>query len=69
LAAVKFWTRKKFKGAAQLKKKINPTRVPIEKKESVRWLDNLRQSIERLDSRRVAFIVATAKATSTNCIA
>ena len=48
LAAVKFWTRKKFKGTAALKKKINPTRVPIEKKESVRWLDNLRQSIERL---------------------
>lgn len=48
LAAVKFWTRKKFKGTAQLKKKINPTRVPIEKKECVRWLDNLRQSIERL---------------------
>ena len=48
LAAVKFWTRKKFKGAAALKRKINPTRVPIEKKESVRWLDNLRQSIERL---------------------
>lgn len=48
LAAVEFWTRKKFKGTAQLKKKINPTRVPIEKKESVRWLDNLRQSIERL---------------------
>ena len=48
LAAVKFWTRKKFKGTAQLKKKINPTRVPIEKKESIRWLDNLKQSIERL---------------------
>ena len=48
LAAVKFWTRKKFKGTAQLKKKINPTRVPIEKKESVRWLDNLRQSIALL---------------------
>ena len=48
LAAVKFWTRKKFKGTAALKKKINPTRVPIEKKESIRWLDNLRQSIERL---------------------
>jgi Transposase DNA-binding len=47
LAAVKFWSRKKFKGTAALKKKINPTRVPIEKKESVRWLDNLRQSIER----------------------
>ena len=36
LAAIKFWTRKKFKGTAALKKKINPTRVPIEKKESVR---------------------------------
>jgi hypothetical protein len=36
LAAVKFWTRKKFKGTAALKKKINPTRVPIEKKESIR---------------------------------
>ena len=48
LAAVKFWTRKKFKGTAALKKKINPTRVPIEKKESVRWLDNLMQSTELL---------------------
>jgi hypothetical protein len=50
LSAVKFWTRKKFKGTAQLKKKINPTRVPIEKKESMRWLENLRQSIELLGS-------------------
>ncbi len=32
LAAVKFWTRDKFKGTAALKRKINPTRVPIEKK-------------------------------------
>ncbi len=48
LAAVKFWSRKKFKGTAALKRKINPTRVPIEKKESIRWLENLRQSIERL---------------------
>jgi hypothetical protein len=44
LAAVKFWTRKKFKGTAALKRKVNPTRVPIERKESVRWLDNMRQS-------------------------
>ena len=44
LAAVKFWTRKKFKGTAALKRKVNPTRVPIERKESVRWLDNVRQS-------------------------
>jgi hypothetical protein len=48
LTAVKFWTRKKFKGTAALKKKINPTRVPIEKKESIRWLDNVRQSTELL---------------------
>ena len=30
LSAIKFWTRKKFKGTNALKKKINPTRVPIE---------------------------------------
>ena len=55
LSAVKFWTRDKFKGTTQLKKKtkkkkkkkkkINPTRVQIEKMESVRWLETLRQSI------------------------
>lgn len=48
LAAVKCWTREKFKGTAALKRKINPTRVPIEQKESVRWLNNLRQSTELL---------------------
>ena len=48
LAAVKFWNRKKFKGTAALKRKVNPTRVPIEKKESVRWLENLKRSTELL---------------------
>jgi len=48
LTAAKFWSREKFKGANALKKKINPTRVPIEEKESIRWLDNLRQSTELL---------------------
>jgi hypothetical protein len=48
LAAVKFWTRKKFKGTAALKKTINLTRIPIEKKESVRWLENLKQSTDLL---------------------
>jgi Transposase DNA-binding len=52
LGAVKFWTRSKFKGTAALKRKINPTRVPIEKKESVRWLENLKQSTELLDDSR-----------------
>jgi len=44
LAAVKFWTRDKFHGANALKRSINPTRVPIEQKESYRWLENVRQS-------------------------
>ena len=48
LAAIKFWSRKKFKGSNALKKRINPTRVPIEEKESVRWLTNLRQSTDLL---------------------
>lgn len=41
LSAVKFWTRQVFKGANALKRKINPTRVPIGEKESVRWVENL----------------------------
>jgi hypothetical protein len=49
LAAVKFWTRKKFKGCNALKKKINPTRLPIEEKESVRWLENLKQATTLLN--------------------
>ena len=44
LAAIKFWTRSKFKGCNTLKRTINSTRVPIEEKESYRWLENLRQS-------------------------
>lgn len=50
LAAIKFWTRKKFKGTNALKKHINPTRMPIEKKESYRWLENLKQSTELLNA-------------------
>ena len=57
LAAIKFWNRKKFKGTAALKKKINPTRVPIEQKESIRWLENLKQSTATLgDSARCVHI-------------
>ena len=48
VTAAKVWTRAKFKGTAALKRKVNPTRVPIEAKESIRWLDNLRQSVELL---------------------
>ena len=56
LAAIKLWTRKKFKGTNALKGKgvdggkhsINATRIPIEKKESLRWLQNVRQSAANL---------------------
>ncbi|CAN7469200.1 hypothetical protein LJR034_003044 [Caballeronia sp. LjRoot34] len=47
LAAITFWTRKKFKGCNALKKATNPTCVPIEEKESFRWLRNLQQSTVR----------------------
>lgn len=50
LSAVKFWTRSKFKGTAALKRLVNQTRVPIETKESYRWLENLRQSIALVGS-------------------
>ncbi|MEC7296512.1 MAG: hypothetical protein VXV78_10000, partial [Pseudomonadota bacterium] len=33
-------------GTTALKRKVNPARVPIEQKESMRWLDNLRLSCE-----------------------
>ena len=40
------WSRASFKGTTALKRRINPTRVPIDQKESMRWLDNLRLSTE-----------------------
>ena len=48
LTSIKFWTRKQFKGKDALKKHINPTRIPIEEKESYRWLESLKQSTELL---------------------
>lgn len=41
LVAAKVWTRPKFKGANALKRHVNPTRVPIGQKESMRWLAGL----------------------------
>jgi hypothetical protein len=41
LVAVKFWNRKAFKGRKAKRKAHN---APIEEKESVRWLENLRSS-------------------------
>lgn len=48
LAAIKFWTRSTFKGTNALKRKVNPTRVPIETKESLRWLESLQQATHLL---------------------
>jgi hypothetical protein len=44
LIAAKFWTRTRFRGTNALKRRINPTRLRIEEKESYRWLENMRQS-------------------------
>jgi hypothetical protein len=44
LSAIKLWTRKKFKNSKALARRVNRTRVPIEQKESYRWVENLRQS-------------------------
>jgi hypothetical protein len=54
LTAIKLWTHKKFKGTNALagrgqeggKHSVNTTRIPIEVKESARWLENLRQSTQ-----------------------
>ncbi|MGF6297580.1 hypothetical protein OKW43_007726 [Paraburkholderia sp. WC7.3g] len=48
VAAIKFWSRKEFKGTATRRSKVNFTRIPIEQKESFRWIENLRQSTTRL---------------------
>jgi hypothetical protein len=49
LSAIKFCSRDQFYGCNALKKRTNPTRVPIEVKESFRWLENLRQSTALFD--------------------
>lgn len=48
LTAIKFWSRKEFKDTASKRSKVNFTRIPIEQKESFRWIENLRQSTTRL---------------------
>jgi hypothetical protein len=69
LAAIKFWNRDKFHGANTLKRRINPTRVPIEKKESIHWLENLRQSTELLGDPKRCVHIGIARATYMSCSA
>ena len=57
LAAVEFWTREKVKGTNALRGKVNPARIPIERKEVVRWPENLKQSTASLgDAARCVHI-------------
>jgi hypothetical protein len=57
LAAIRFWSRAKFKGTAALKRHVNPTRVPIEAKESMRWLANMQAATTLLgDADRLIHI-------------
>jgi hypothetical protein len=57
LTAARFWTRAQFKGLLALKRKVNQTRVPIETKESFRWLENMRASTSLLgDAARLVHI-------------
>ena len=44
LAAIKFWSRKKFTGCNARKRRVNPTRVAIQEKESIRWIENIQRS-------------------------
>ena len=51
LAAGKFWTRKRFKSLA-VRNRARLKRIPIEKKESARWPENLQRASERLGAGR-----------------
>lgn len=49
LTSARYWSRKVFKNTTQMKRHINPTRVPIEEKESIKWLQNIRASNELVE--------------------
>ncbi|MBV9840009.1 MAG: hypothetical protein JOY99_00490 [Sphingomonadaceae bacterium] len=57
LTAARFWTRARFKGLLALKRQVTQTRVPIETKENMRWLENMRASTAVLgDASRLVHI-------------
>lgn len=45
LSAVRLWNRETFKGS-KARDKINDARIPLDRKESVRWLEGMRSSCE-----------------------
>jgi hypothetical protein len=50
LCANRFWSRDKFKGVHALYRKRNSTRIPIDKKESYRWIEGVKNSNDILGS-------------------
>lgn len=56
LTAAKIWSRSHFKHTNQQRKKINPTRVDIAKKESIKWIENLSYSHDSLKTNATKVI-------------
>jgi len=55
-SSTRFWSRDEFKHTTQMKRHINPTRIPIEQKESIRCLRNLESSTSLLTERSMDMI-------------
>jgi hypothetical protein len=55
LAAGKFWSRKRFK-SLPVRSRARLKRIPIKKKESARWPENLQRSSERLGPERCVHV-------------
>jgi hypothetical protein len=52
LCANKFWNRDKFKGSYKLSREKNLRRIPIEEKESYRWIESVKNSSELLEKNQ-----------------
>lgn len=44
ITALKIWDSDKLKDTTNMKRKIYPTRIPIEGKESYKWIENINNS-------------------------
>lgn len=42
--AKKFWNRDKFKGSHEIHRRFNATRIPIDQKESYRWVQGVHET-------------------------
>ncbi|CAN7659857.1 hypothetical protein LJR034_005228 [Caballeronia sp. LjRoot34] len=69
LAAVKFWTRSKFKGCTALKRHVNPTRVRLRRRRATAGWRTCASQRPCSATQCVASTLAIGKATFTNCFA